>query len=115
MNPAESLPTVGSSRNQQRGSQAWDWRVEALCRQEDPSAFFHPDGERGTARTHRQEAAKRICAACPVMVECRDYALRFAEPFGIWGGLTEEERSRMLPAKAVNLRTHRAYQKVDRR
>lgn len=89
--------------------EAWDWRVDALCRQRDPSIFFHPDGERGRARRRRQQEAKRVCAECPVMLRCREHSLVFQEPFGVWGGLTEEERSRLLPARAVNLRTHRAH------
>jgi WhiB family redox-sensing transcriptional regulator len=43
------------------------------------------------------------------MNQCRDYSLSFQEPFGIWGELTEEERSRLLPTRAVNIRTHRRY------
>ena len=36
--------------------------------------------------------AKRVCAGCEVVVECRDYALATRQPFGVWGGLDEEER-----------------------
>ncbi len=31
-------------------------------------------------------AAKRMCAACPVMAECLEGALARREPFGVWGG-----------------------------
>ncbi|MEE6165495.1 MULTISPECIES: WhiB family transcriptional regulator [unclassified Mycolicibacterium] len=95
------------------GSHEWGWRVDAVCRQHDPSMFFHPDGERGKARVHRQQAAKQVCSRCPVLTQCREHSLRFAEPFGIWGGLTEEERGRLLPQAAVNVRTHRALKTVD--
>jgi hypothetical protein len=27
-----------------------------------------------------------------VRIECADYAIRAHEPYGVWGGLTEEER-----------------------
>jgi hypothetical protein len=44
----------------------------------------------------------RICARCPVMWQCRDWAL--ANPslaeFGVWGGLSEAER-RSLRRRAV--------------
>jgi WhiB family transcriptional regulator, redox-sensing transcriptional regulator len=82
--------------------------VEAICRRVDPALFFHPEGERGRARRNREEKAKQVCAQCPVMAECRAHALTYQEPFGIWGGLTEEERSRFLPARAITLRTHRS-------
>ena len=38
-------------------------------------------------------AAKAICATCPVLEQCREYALSAHEPYGIWGGMTEEERA----------------------
>jgi WhiB family redox-sensing transcriptional regulator len=44
------------------------------------------------ARLRRDRAAKAICAGCPVKAECADYAIRAREPYGVWGGLTEEER-----------------------
>jgi WhiB family redox-sensing transcriptional regulator len=69
--------------------------------------FFHPDGERGRERRRRQELAKKVCAECPVVAQCRAHSLAFEEPFGTWGGLTEDERSRLIPASAVRLRTHR--------
>ncbi len=31
-------------------------------------------------------AAKRLCAACPVMAECLEAALWRREPWGVWGG-----------------------------
>jgi len=84
-----------------------EWRIEARCRRADPAIFFHPDGERGVARRQRQQAAKLVCEQCPVARQCREHSLSFGEAFGIWGGLTEEERSELLPARIVNLRTHR--------
>jgi WhiB family redox-sensing transcriptional regulator len=38
------------------------------------------------------EAAKRICASCPVRANCLVSALRTGESAGIWGGTTPEER-----------------------
>lgn len=31
-------------------------------------------------------AAKRICATCPVMLECLEGAVARHEPLGVWGG-----------------------------
>lgn len=72
------------------------WQQSAQCRDEDVDAFFHPDGERGHARTLRQQAAKAICAQCAVSTDCRRHALAYREPFGVWGGLSEEDRARLL-------------------
>jgi WhiB family redox-sensing transcriptional regulator len=71
----------------------WDWQMDGACRGEDPRLFFHPEGERGEARAERQSAAKAICATCPVITECATHALAVKEPYGVWGGLTEDERA----------------------
>ena len=70
----------------------WEWQLEGACRQEDPAVFFHPEGERGPARRKRDEAAVQVCASCPVLQECRNHGLTVREPYGVWGGLTEEDR-----------------------
>lgn len=70
----------------------WHWQEDGACRSADPVLFFHPQNERGSRRRRRDEAAKAICVRCPVRVQCADYAIRAREPFGVWGGLTEEER-----------------------
>lgn len=35
--------------------------------------------------------AKKICATCPVLMECRAYSLE-NEEYGVWGGLTANQR-----------------------
>lgn len=70
----------------------WEWQLAASCRGEDPSLFFHPEGERGSARLARERTAKTICAGCPVRRECARHALQVREPYGVWGGLSEEDR-----------------------
>ncbi|WP_297566070.1 WhiB family transcriptional regulator [uncultured Arcanobacterium sp.] len=74
----------------------WDWQVKGTCSTMDPEFFFHPEGERGGPRRRRIERAKRICQHCPVILECREYALDHREPYGVWGGMSEEERSRVV-------------------
>jgi WhiB family transcriptional regulator, redox-sensing transcriptional regulator len=70
----------------------WDWQLKGSCQGLNSSIFFHPDGERGSARSRRADRAKAICQRCPVLDQCRRYALAAREPYGVWGGLTEEER-----------------------
>jgi WhiB family redox-sensing transcriptional regulator len=70
----------------------WDWQLQGACREADPATFFHPEGERGPARARRQAAAKAVCATCPVLRQCADHALKVREPYGVWGGMSEEER-----------------------
>jgi WhiB family redox-sensing transcriptional regulator len=74
----------------------WDWQREGLCRGRDSAQFFHPDGERGSARTRRETQAKALCRSCPVRPECAAQSLAAREPYGVWGGFTETERLRLL-------------------
>jgi len=73
-------------------AERWEWQLQGSCRGADSAVFFHPDGERGRARAVREYTAKRICRGCPVVAQCREYALTVREPYGIWGGLSENER-----------------------
>ena len=70
----------------------WNWQQDAACRGTDGSWFFPPDRERESARVKRIARAKMVCRECPVIADCRAYALQVGEPFGVWGGLCEEER-----------------------
>ncbi|MBU6146984.1 MAG: WhiB family transcriptional regulator [Actinomycetales bacterium] len=73
----------------------WDWQEQGACRTADPDLFFHPQNERGHSRSRRERAALQVCARCSVRIECADYAIRAREPYGVWGGLTEEDRERI--------------------
>jgi WhiB family redox-sensing transcriptional regulator len=42
------------------------------------------------------EEAKAICASCPVRQSCLEYSLSAREREGVWGGLTERERRRIV-------------------
>lgn len=73
----------------------WQWR--AACRGEEAALFFAPNyPEPKDEREARERQAKAICAVCPVRMECLEYAVRIREPHGIWGGLNEIERRRLI-------------------
>lgn len=74
-------------------AELWEWQFDGLCRTTSPEVFFHPEGERGPARRRRDERAKEVCAVCPVLEQCRTHALALREPYGVWGGMTEDERA----------------------
>lgn len=64
------------------------WMVDAACAQTDPDAWFPHKGDMETAL-----AAVSICHTCPVLAECREYALSLpGNPDGIWGGLSAQRR-----------------------
>ena len=79
----------------------WEWQYKGACRDLDPEMFFHPDGERGPRRRNRENAAKAVCASCPVIAACRAHALAVQEPYGIWGGLSEDDRTAILERQGV--------------
>lgn len=62
------------------------WTERGACRTHPRHVFFPP-----TNAPASEAAAKKICATCPVIDECRAYALHHRE-YGIWGGMTEAER-----------------------
>jgi hypothetical protein len=69
------------------------WQQAAACKDvADPDVFFPGKGEDA-------EAAKQVCAGCPVMGECLEFALatmRAADrDHGVYGGLTPAERARL--------------------
>lgn len=69
----------------QSTQEARKWVHRAACKDTDTSVFYQPQGN------HADEA-KKICAKCPVRKECLDYAIHNCERFGIWGGLSTNER-----------------------
>lgn len=73
-------------------TEAWDWQLYGLCRGKDSAMFFHPEGERGKERRQRIAHAKAICQRCPVLEQCRHHALSAREMYGVWGGMSEDER-----------------------
>ncbi|MFE7416749.1 WhiB family transcriptional regulator [Rhodococcus sp. NPDC057529] len=54
--------------------------------------FFARETEGSGERLRRERDAKEVCSQCPVRQRCRDHALTFAEPFGVWGGTSESDR-----------------------
>ena len=82
----------------------WEWQYQGACRDLDPEMFFHPDGERGPRRRNRENAAKAVCASCPVIAACRAHALAVQEPYGIWGGLSESDRRIIRKQRNITLR-----------
>lgn len=74
----------------------WDWQRHAACRDMNQEMFFHPDGERDPSRSRRVASARAVCTTCPVLEQCRSWAHAVQEPYGIWGGESEDERRAAL-------------------
>lgn len=63
-----------------------DWADRAACRGMETRIFFPTRGASSLT-----EFVAEVCGGCPVLVECRTYALRYPVT-GTWGGLTHEKR-----------------------
>lgn len=64
------------------------WRDKALCKDSNPKVWFPAEvGQSANARL-----AKLICGQCEVTESCLTYALEHDERWGIWGGLSANER-----------------------
>jgi WhiB family redox-sensing transcriptional regulator len=74
----------------------YEWQYDGLCMGLESSVFFSPDAERGAAKLMRERRAKAICAECPVIEQCRDHALSAREAYGVWGGLSADDRAELL-------------------
>ena len=63
-----------------------EWKQDGTCRQTDADLWFADSSRRVLARV------ASICGDCPVRRPCLAWALVFAEPFGVWGGISAAER-----------------------
>lgn len=67
-----------------------EWVSAGMCSRPDaPNMFPHSQNTAGI------EAARETCLYCPVRLACLTDALSRGERFGVWGGLTSDERSSM--------------------
>lgn len=64
------------------------WAARGACTQLEPDEFFVQGAD--------QRRVKVMCAGCPVRTECLADALDNRIEFGVWGGMTERERRRLL-------------------
>lgn len=70
------------------------WEDHGACVGMDPAIFFPERGE-------SVDEAKKVCASCPVLEQCRaEHGV--SEIFGTWAGTTERER-RTLRIRARRL------------
>jgi hypothetical protein len=69
------------------------WQALAACRNMVVDVFI-------IGRGASTEAARAVCARCPVVDACLEYALADDELVGVWGGTSEVERRAMRRATA---------------
>lgn len=65
-----------------------DWQDEAACKDRTDVNWF----SEGPGPTRARQAAIEVCHTCPVELACLRYAVSNGENYGIWGGMTEDQR-----------------------
>lgn len=65
----------------------------------DPELFFPLPNDSRSA-----QLAIQVCDSCPVKAECLEEALKQSEQFGIWGGMTVEQRRELLRKRTRQIR-----------
>ncbi len=64
--------------------------MEAACKYL-PTELFFPIGH-GPRAQAQTSVAKAVCDACSVRAQCLDYAMAANAQYGVFGGMSEEER-----------------------
>lgn len=77
------------------------WVHQAAC-SPTTAEWFWPVSK---AATRTLRAAQSICAGCPVIDACGEYAVNTGQTEGVWAGLTEEQLRRLVAARGTG-RTH---------
>lgn len=71
------------------------WAERSACLSvADPEIFFPSESD-----AQRANRAKQVCAMCPVLDVCLEYAMQVSTLDGVWGGTTAQERKRMRRAR----------------
>lgn len=93
--PDNSGGALGAQYDKAPTAEEVHWQLQGLCRHDDPSKWT-PDPPFVEIKS---QEAKRICLDCPVIQQCRDWALGHREAYGVWGGLSESDRDRILSGR----------------
>lgn len=83
MPPREPRPLRGRRKD-------LEWYDGAACRGMDTNRFFPERGAQSVP-----EDIARMCRSCPVLDDCRSFAVARFELSGTWGGMTYDERRRL--------------------
>lgn len=65
--------------------------IDHLPCSQDPDLYY-PDAGDGGGAAHYVKQAKKACKGCPIIMQCAEYAVKFNEEYGVWGGLSPMDR-----------------------
>ena len=78
-----------------------EWQDRAACRLIPVELFFPPAEQ-------EVDEAKSVCASCEVRQPCLEFAIAAGERFGVWGGLTPQERRSLIAKRRARERAEAA-------
>lgn len=89
--PEPSPYSVWSAYVRELNEKKVHWRYKGNCVTTEKRVNMFPP------REDKQKAvAKAVCAECPQIVDCLFFALVNKETHGVWGGMTEADRSEIF-------------------
>lgn len=82
-----------------------NWSKRAKCKDlnEQGESIFFPD-TRSTTGFKNLRFGKEFCTDCPVISQCKIYAVAHGV-YGIWGGTSKAERDKLSPLAKEAIRT----------
>lgn len=80
-----------------------DWSTFGNCLDVDPDVMF--PGDHNPAAI---EEAKAVCQGCPVLQQCISERTRKGDRYGVWGGMTENDRK--AAAKRASRQSRKAIE-----
>ena len=63
--------------------------------------LYYPEGDE-IGGAHFVRLAKKACQRCPLIKPCGEYAVEFKEEYGVWGGLSPNDRKNIRRRRAEN-------------
>jgi WhiB family redox-sensing transcriptional regulator len=83
-----------------------DWRSQAACGKHHPDLFFPSDVAPAELVRVQEATAKAVCRSCPVAGECLATALSQRMTYGVWGGLSADDRRAVLASRSTSRKTN---------
>lgn len=80
-----TVSAIGAGYDRAPAAEKVLWQLQGECTHHDPE-LFQPVTEIAAREV------KQICRRCPVVVECRAWALSHHEISGVWGAMSERDR-----------------------
>jgi WhiB family redox-sensing transcriptional regulator len=80
------------------------WRLKRMCIDQNLDMFFPEDQPKFKVENEPGNPGS-FCFQCPVRKECLDYAVQNEIRHGVWGGVNEETRNRLINLRIKQRRT----------